>query len=227
MAVWQERYRSLNHGFNSTNQKLDGHRALGMNVFNGAEISELCMFKKIFLISCAVLGIASLPHYAQDVSVFTGTMSDKESSGVPVPEVKTASAHPAQPLAHYATGVRAATIPMDRSGHFSADFRVNGRNLKGLIDTGATYVALNVSTARSLGLGLVGSDFKHQVNTANGKTSAALVMLDQMNVGSITVRNVEAFVLEDKALSSTLIGMSFMSKLKSYQVKGNRLELVN
>lgn len=185
------------------------------------------MFKKIFLISCAVLGIAGLPHYAQDVSEVTDTPSGQESSQVQPPKVIASAAPPAKPLAHYATGVRAATIAMDRSGHFSADFRMNGRSVRGLIDTGATYVALNVSTARNLGLGLVGSDFKHQVNTANGKTSAALVMLDQMNLGSITVRNVEAFVLEDRALSSTLIGMSFMSKLKSYQVKGNRLELIN
>ncbi|WP_394691258.1 TIGR02281 family clan AA aspartic protease [Hoeflea sp.] len=185
------------------------------------------MFKKVFLICCAVLGIAGLPHYAQDISELADAIPSQERSQAPVPQPETASASPAKPLAHYATGVRAASIPMDRSGHFSADFRVNGRNVKGLIDTGATYVALNVSTARNLGLGLVGSDFKHQVSTANGKTSAALVMLDQMTVGSITVRNVEAFVLEDRALSSTLIGMSFMSKLKSYQVKGNRLELIN
>jgi aspartyl protease family protein len=185
------------------------------------------MFKKIFLISCAVLGIAGLPQYAQDISQATSNTPAQESAQTPAAALTTAAAPAAEPLAHYATGVRAASIPMDRSGHFSADFRVNGRNLKGLIDTGATYVALNVSTARNLGLGLTGSDFKHLVNTANGKTKAAMVMLDQMIVGSITVRNVEAFVLEDQALTTTLIGMSFMSKLKSYQVKGNHLELIN
>lgn len=185
------------------------------------------MFKKIFLISCAVLGIAGLPQYAQNISEVGGDETSSTSSQVKAPKARIAAVTPEQPLAHYATGVRAASIPMDKTGHFSADFRVNGRNLRGLIDTGATYVALNVSTARNLGLGLNASDFKHQVNTANGRTSAAMVMLDQMNVGSITVRNVEAFVLEDKALTSTLIGMSFMTKLKSYQVKANRLELIN
>ena len=116
---------------------------------------------------------------------------------------------------------------MSRDGHFSADFRINGRAVKGLIDTGATYVAINTSTARTLGLGLANSDFKHQVRTANGVTSAALVSLDRMEIGAITVHDIEAFVLNDQALSATLIGMSFMSKLQSYRVKDNRLELVN
>jgi aspartyl protease family protein len=65
------------------------------------------------------------------------------------------------------------------------------------------------------------------VRTANGVTRAALVNLDKMEIGAISVDDVEAFVLDDKALSSTLIGMSFMSKLQSYRVKDNRLELVN
>jgi aspartyl protease family protein len=88
-------------------------------------------------------------------------------------------------------------------------------------------VAINTSTARRLGLSLSNSDFKHQVQTANGTTGAALVNLERMEIGAISVANVEAFVLEDKALSSTLIGMSFMSKLQSYRVRNSTMELIN
>ena len=118
-------------------------------------------------------------------------------------------------------------MPLSKDGHFTADFHINGRYVRGLIDTGATYVAINQTMARNLGLGLANSDFKHQVRTANGLTNAALVKLDRMEIGSISVNDVEAFVLDDKALTSTLIGMSFMSKLQSYQVKHNKLELIN
>ncbi|WP_299869162.1 TIGR02281 family clan AA aspartic protease [uncultured Hoeflea sp.] len=183
------------------------------------------MFKKIFIISCAVLGIAGLPQYAQDLSRFTDTDAGAPNSAPASVQAAKVTKAAQAPRAHYTTGVRAASIPMDRAGHFSADFRINGRNVRGLIDTGATYVALNASTARNLGLGLTSADFKHEVNTANGKTRAALVVLDRMDVGSISVNRVEAFVLDDKALSSTLIGMSFMSKLDSYRVRGNTLEL--
>ncbi|GAB5464246.1 MULTISPECIES: retropepsin-like aspartic protease family protein [Hoeflea] len=184
------------------------------------------MIKNIFLVSCAVLAISGLPYYAQDISSFLASETAPEAASArPVAyQPQTAKA---QPKAHYATGVRAAVIPMTGDGHFSSDFRINGRLIKGLIDTGATYVAINVSTARTLGLGLANSDFRHQVRTANGVTRAALVNLDKMEIGAISVDDVEAFVLDDKALSSTLIGMSFMSKLQSYRVKDNRLELVN
>jgi len=184
------------------------------------------MIKNIFLVSCAVLVISGLPYYAQDISALVSDDAGQENvtrepSAVKVQ--KTAS----QATAHYTTGVRAATVPMSRDGHFTADFRINGRSIKGLIDTGATYVAINASTARHLGLRLAKSDYKHQVRTANGTTGAALVDLDRMQIGAISVENVEAFVLDDKALSTTLIGMSFMSKLQSYRVNNNRMELVN
>lgn len=187
------------------------------------------MSKHLFVICCAVLVVSGLPYYAQDISELVSKDAASEtppqhpavSAGAPVQKAAAA------PAAHYATGVRAALIPMAREGHFTADFRINGRSVKGLIDTGATYVAINRSTARQLGVSPIQSDFKHQVRTANGTTSAALVNLDRMEVGAILVDNVEAFVLEDQALSATLIGMSFMSKLKSYRVNNNRMELVN
>lgn len=184
------------------------------------------MFKYLFLMSCVVLAVSGLPYYAQDLRAFLPQNAGLEAAtakpvAAPAPEI------PAKPLAHYATGVRAASIPMSKDGHFSADFHINGRYVRGLIDTGATYVALNRTTARNLGLGLANSDFKHQVRTANGLTEAALVTIDRIEVGSISVNNVEAFVLADTALSATLIGMSFMSKLQTYRVSNNRLELVN
>lgn len=184
------------------------------------------MLKNIFLVSCAVLAISGLPYYAQDISALVSQDSAAGNEAA-IPTSSRAQTVAAKPTAHYATGVRAAVVPMSRDGHFSADFRINGRVVKGLIDTGATYVAINTSTARTLGLGLANSDFKHQVRTANGVTSAALVNLDRMEIGAITVHDIEAFVLNDQALSSTLIGMSFMSKLQSYRVRDNRLELVN
>lgn len=184
------------------------------------------MLKNLFLISCTVLAVSGLPYYAQDLGIFSPQDTGTESATA-TPVAAPAQEIPAKPLAHYATGVRAASIPMSKDGHFTADFHINGRSVRGLIDTGATYVAINRTTARTIGLGLANSDFKHQVRTANGLTSAALVTIGHIDVGSVTVDNVQAFVLDDKSLSATLIGMSFMSKLKSYRVTNNKLELVN
>jgi len=63
------------------------------------------------------------------------------------------------------------------------------------------------------------------VNTANGTTKAAHVILDRVEIGGIRVRDVEAFVLKDDALSFTLVGMSFLRRLASYSVADGSLSL--
>ncbi|MBZ9789671.1 TIGR02281 family clan AA aspartic protease [Rhizobium sp. 3T7] len=116
-------------------------------------------------------------------------------------------------------------LQADAQGHYSGDFRINGRQVQGLIDTGATYVALNESFARRLGYTGNQLDFRYSVNTANGTTKAAHVILDRVEIGGIRVRDVEAFVLKDDALSFTLVGMSFLRKLASYSVADGSLSL--
>jgi aspartyl protease family protein len=113
----------------------------------------------------------------------------------------------------------------DAQGHYSGDFKINGKTVPGLVDTGATYVALNETMARRLGYTANQLDFRYSVNTANGQTKAAHVTLDRVEIGGIRVRDVEAFVLRDDALSSTLVGMSFLQKLASYSVADGELSL--
>jgi aspartyl protease family protein len=116
-------------------------------------------------------------------------------------------------------------LQADGQGHFNGDFKINGKPVQGMIDTGATYVALNESLARRLGYGGNQLDFRYAVNTANGQTKAAHVTLDRMEIGGIRVQGVEAFVLRDDALSQTLVGMSFLKKLDSYSVADGALSL--
>ena len=120
---------------------------------------------------------------------------------------------------------RSYGIKADSSGHYRADFRLNGRPVDALIDTGATLIAINRSTARRLGVNLTNSDFKHEVKTANGVTRAAATMLETVEIGRIRVRDVQAVVLEDQALSGTLVGMSFLSRLSGYKVEYGELVL--
>jgi aspartyl protease family protein len=112
-------------------------------------------------------------------------------------------------------------LAADARGHFQADFKLNGRRVEALVDTGATAVAINASTARRIGLSLKSSDFRHSVSTANGETRAAAVMIDRIHV-----ENIEAVVLDDKALSGTLIGMSFLKRLNRFEVENGALLLV-
>lgn len=120
---------------------------------------------------------------------------------------------------------RKVRLSADGRGHFNADFRINGRAVEAMVDTGATLVAINRSTARRIGIDLKASDFIHRVSTANGEARAAAATIARISIGRIEVRDVPAVVLEDEALSSTLVGMTFLSRLRRYQVEAGQLTL--
>lgn len=138
--------------------------------------------------------------------------------------VETVAVPAGQNAARY-TGNRSAVIDSDAGGHFTGLFTINGRKEKGLVDTGASMVAINVSTAQRLGIDRASLDFRYAVDTANGKTRAAYIRLDRIEIGPVRIENVGAMVLDDKALSGTLIGMSFLKALGSYKVEDGRLHL--
>lgn len=121
---------------------------------------------------------------------------------------------------------RKVLIKADATGHFRSPFRINGRQVDALIDTGATLVALNTSTARRVGLSVSPSDFTRQVSTANGPVKAAVVRLSSLQVGKIALDNIDAVIIDDKALSTNLIGMSFLSRLGKYAVEDGTLLMV-
>ncbi|MCQ8870571.1 TIGR02281 family clan AA aspartic protease [Mesorhizobium sp. LMG17149] len=140
------------------------------------------------------------------------------------PDVNLASV-PNKPAAPLPMG-RKVVVAADERGHFSSAFKLNGRQVDGMIDTGATLVAINMSTARRIGLSLNASDFSHEVNTANGTIKAAVAMIDRLQIGNITVNDVQTIVLDDRALRTNLIGMSFLNRLDKYQVENGTLLLV-
>jgi aspartyl protease family protein len=96
-----------------------------------------------------------------------------------------------------------------------------------MVDTGATFVTMNESDARSLGYGGNDLTFKYEVMTANGKIKAARVLLRSIEIGTVSVRNVDALVVRGKQLTNPLVGMSFMKKLSSYSAENNQMRLVN
>lgn len=120
---------------------------------------------------------------------------------------------------------RQVAIAIDQSGHYQAEFRINGRKIDGLIDTGASLIAINRSTARRLGVSVTPRDFRHVVTTANGTVAAARVVLRRVELQSIRIDKVQALVLDDDALGMTLIGMSFLNRLASYRVTDGILTL--
>lgn len=112
-------------------------------------------------------------------------------------------------------------------GHFITMADINGRDIKVLVDTGATAVALSYEDAELAGLKPNSLDFDVSISTANGEGKAARVKLRHVMINNVKVRDVEGLVLQEGAMKGTLLGMSFLSRLKSFTVSDGKLILKN
>jgi aspartyl protease family protein len=116
-------------------------------------------------------------------------------------------------------------IEADQQGHFQVESRIDGRHIDFMVDTGASTVALRESDAAQIGIRPLPVDYTATVSTANGKIKAAPAKLDRIEVGGITVYDVQALVLPDDALGVNLLGVSFLSRLKRYEYANGRMVL--
>ncbi|WP_457797133.1 retropepsin-like aspartic protease family protein [Methylocystis sp. S23] len=124
--------------------------------------------------------------------------------------------------------VRAEEVRMgaDGGGQFLTDAEINGARIsRMMVDTGATLVALSYEDAASAGLYPAPADYKYQVSTANGVAHVARVKLNDVRIGNIVVHDVDAVVGERGALSGSLLGMTFLSKLAKFSVESGSLVL--
>jgi len=121
--------------------------------------------------------------------------------------------------------MRTAELRADSRGHFEAQAMINGHGIGVMIDTGATSVALRFEDAARLGLHAEPEDFTIPIATANGGTKAARAILQEIRIGNIRVKNVEALIVPAKALTTNLMGMSFLKRLTKVQIAGSRLVL--
>ena len=114
-----------------------------------------------------------------------------------------------------------------QDGHVLAVADIDGRSMEVLVDTGASTIMLRESDARRAGYRLQNSDFSTRINTANGQTYAAPIVLREVELGSIRVRDVPALVGRDHQLGVNLLGMTFLSRLDSFRFEGRELILEN
>jgi aspartyl protease family protein len=122
-------------------------------------------------------------------------------------------------------GLRTLSIGPDARGHFETEGRIEGQRIGFMVDTGASVIALNESSAARFGLRPSRGDYKASVATANGNVKAAPTRLAMVDIGGIVVRDVDAIVLPDEALSENLLGLSFLSKLKRFEYANGKLML--
>lgn len=120
---------------------------------------------------------------------------------------------------------RAVRIRRRPDGHFVARTQVNGASASLLVDTGASTVVLTPADARQAGIDTQRLSYSVPVRTANGLTYAASVRLRSVAVGGIVMENVDALVAAPGTLSQSLLGMTFLTRLRSYEVSGEFMTL--
>jgi aspartyl protease family protein len=122
---------------------------------------------------------------------------------------------------------RGGTVEVARGnrGEFQVTAEINGARIATVYDTGASAVVLTQEAAKAAGLPLDFLNYSVAVETANGRTRAAPVTLDRIKVGAITERAVPALIAQPGQLRISLLGMSFLNRLRSSEVRGDRLVL--
>jgi len=103
---------------------------------------------------------------------------------------------------------------MPTNGMYYTTGFINGHAVNFLVDTGATWIAMNANQARSLGINFRYIGKRGAVSTANGVATVYRVNLDKVRVGEIELKNVPAGVLEGDSPSQVLLGNSFLNRVE-------------
>jgi aspartyl protease family protein len=122
-------------------------------------------------------------------------------------------------------GEQAVRLRRRSDGHFVAKAQVNGAWVTMLVDTGASTVVLKPADAKLAGIHVESLSYTVPVQTANGTAFAAAVRLRRVGVGPIVLVGVDALVSAPGALTQSLLGMSFLRRLRSYEFSGDFLTL--
>jgi aspartyl protease family protein len=170
--------------------------------------------RTIIILAVGTLVVAGLvPRYFD-------RMAGHAAAPAPTPGVRTAAPQPA-----YSGGPRSVVIERDARGHFAIEGVIDGRRVDFMVDTGASVIALTERDAARLGYHPAARDWVGKAQTANGTVRTAPVKLDMVEVGGVIVRDVQAIVMPEEALSENLLGLSFLSRLRRFEYRDGRMVL--
>ena len=119
---------------------------------------------------------------------------------------------------------RTVQLRRARDGHFYATLSINGQPIQFLIDTGASEMVLTRADAEAAGIDTNALDYRIRMQTANGQSTAAVVRLDQVDLGQFTDRRVPALVAGGE-LGKSLLGMGYLNLFGGFRSEGDRFYL--
>lgn len=117
------------------------------------------------------------------------------------------------------------TLRKSDDGHFWVTAQVNGRPMRFMVDSGATFTAISTEAAQAAGIGPSGLGLKTVIETANGMVEADRTTIEDLRVGSLAMRDHDVLI-SDGLGDTNLLGMNFLSELESWRVEGSSMILV-
>ena len=161
--------------------------------------------------------VAAAAMIAMALAVFVVPKLNNREAADSAPAV--AAVVPPKPQASFAN---AAIIDREGDGHYWTRADVDGTAVKFMVDTGASTVAITFRDAQRIGLKPEDLDYKWEIRTAGGIVHGAAVTLEKISIGQVKVENVEAMVLRE-GLEQSLLGMTFLGELYSYEFRKSQL----
>ena len=181
-------------------------------VISAGPLIECGVMRTIMILAAFMIGLGTIMAQVADrmTPAQANTVSRKTAAMVEAPTP---------------SGLRTLSIGRDARGHFETEGRIDGQRIGFMVDTGASVIALNESSAARFGLRPSRDDYRMLVTTANGTVRAAATRLAVVDIGGIVVHDVDAMVLPDEALSENLLGLSFLSRLKRFEYASGKMVL--
>ncbi|MFM6973400.1 MAG: TIGR02281 family clan AA aspartic protease [Alphaproteobacteria bacterium] len=115
-------------------------------------------------------------------------------------------------------------IAISADGHFYINLKVNNKNIRFMIDTGASETVIDKKIAKNIGIDFGNIYYDKIFKTANGQVRGASINIDEIDVSGMKFYNVEASITESD-LSVPLLGMSFLKRFYKYEFYREKLIL--
>jgi len=168
----------------------------------------------MLLVGCSAAALG-LPSLIDTMNVGSG------DAAVPAPP----PARPRAARAPVAEPPATQSYHAQRGNQFFLPGTVNGTPVQFLLDTGATFVALTTADASRLGYDLTRLSWNKPMQTANGISHDAAVTLADVRLNRIIEYNVPAIIMRQGTMS--LLGMSFLSRLRAWQISDGVLTIAS
>lgn len=128
-----------------------------------------------------------------------------------------------QPEDMAGNGIAEVVLKRASDGHYYARAEVNGTEIRFLVDSGASIVALSRADAVRAGIPVNDGEFTDVAQTASGTVQMKPVTLNRVAIGPVAAERVRAAVLPGEGMS--LLGQSFLTRIREVEISNGEMRL--